>query len=261
MILSEKITELRKRYGFSQEQLGERIGVSRQAVSKWEMAQSVPDISKIIALSDLFGVPADLLLKDDMELDAPFADMGKGHTSAARAEDGVRLISIEEINEYLSARETASKKIALVILLFCTSPFAGILLSAANDQRLGIIGGILEVIILAAAGALLALTVYNMKQYAYIRDPAAELAYGVRGAVGERKNAFGQTRILGIVIGIALLFCSVIPMMICSIFASAGDLAIAACGCVMLLMIAAGICCIVYVCYIYRGFTVVLRHR
>lgn len=259
MILSEKITELRKRCGLSQEQLGEQIGVSRQAVSKWEMAQSVPDINKIIALADFFGVPTDLLLKDDMELDSPVT--GRGNMMpAALPEDGVRAISIEEVNEYLSAREDAAKKIALVILLFCVSPFAGIMLSAANDERLGIVGGIIQVIILAAAAAVLALTVYNMKRY-HMKDAEAELAYGVRGAVEERKDAFGHTHLLGIIIGIVLLLCSVLPMMICAVFTLAGDLAIAACGCVMLLMIAAGICCIVYVCYIYRGFTNVLRHR
>ena len=48
MILSEKITELRKMNGLSQEALGEKIGVSRQAVSKWEMAQTVPDLNMIV---------------------------------------------------------------------------------------------------------------------------------------------------------------------------------------------------------------------
>ena len=67
MIFSEKITELRKRSGLSQEQFGDKIGVSRQAVSKWEMAQSVPDINKVMLMADFFGVTADYLLGRDQE--------------------------------------------------------------------------------------------------------------------------------------------------------------------------------------------------
>ena len=62
MILADKIMELRKRAGWSQEQLAERLGVSRQSVSKWESAQSIPDMSKILQLSGLFGVSTDYLV-------------------------------------------------------------------------------------------------------------------------------------------------------------------------------------------------------
>ena len=54
-MLSEKIYTLRRRMGFSQEQLAERIGVSRQAISKWESGQSTPDLDKLLALSELTG--------------------------------------------------------------------------------------------------------------------------------------------------------------------------------------------------------------
>ncbi|MBO4900824.1 MAG: helix-turn-helix transcriptional regulator, partial [Lachnospiraceae bacterium] len=56
MILADKIIELRKRAGWSQEDLAEKLDVSRQSISKWESAQSVPDMNKIIKLSELFGV-------------------------------------------------------------------------------------------------------------------------------------------------------------------------------------------------------------
>ena len=63
MILADKITQLRKKAGMSQEELADRIGVSRQAVSKWEGSLAVPDINKIIALSEVFGVSTDFLLR------------------------------------------------------------------------------------------------------------------------------------------------------------------------------------------------------
>lgn len=65
MTLNEKIYELRKNAGYSQETLAEKTGVSRQSVSKWETGESVPEIDKIVALSKIFSVTTDYLLNDD----------------------------------------------------------------------------------------------------------------------------------------------------------------------------------------------------
>ena len=64
MTMGEKILALRKARGWSQEELAERIGVTRQAVSRWESGAAKPDADKIIAVCDLFGVSADYLLRD-----------------------------------------------------------------------------------------------------------------------------------------------------------------------------------------------------
>lgn len=65
MTVSEKIYTLRTRLGLSQEELAEKLGVSRQSVSKWETGQSVPDLEKIIKLADLFGVSVDELVREE----------------------------------------------------------------------------------------------------------------------------------------------------------------------------------------------------
>ena len=65
MTLGEKIQALRTAAGQSQEDLAEKLDVSRQAVSKWELDKTVPDVKYIVALSELFGVTTDFLLKDD----------------------------------------------------------------------------------------------------------------------------------------------------------------------------------------------------
>ena len=67
MTLGEKIYNLRTEKGFSQEALGEKLGVSRQSVSKWETDQSVPELDKIVAISEVFGVSTDYLLKEKEE--------------------------------------------------------------------------------------------------------------------------------------------------------------------------------------------------
>lgn len=67
MTLGEKILKLRTEQGLSQETFGERLGVSRQSVSKWETDQSIPELDKIVAISEMFGVSTDYLLKEAEE--------------------------------------------------------------------------------------------------------------------------------------------------------------------------------------------------
>ena len=71
MIFADKLIALRKKEGWSQEELAQQLNVSRQSVSKWEGAQSVPDLDKIVQLSRIFGVSTDYLLKDELEEQEP----------------------------------------------------------------------------------------------------------------------------------------------------------------------------------------------
>ena len=64
MIFADKLIQLRKKQGWSQDELAEKMNVSRQSVSKWECAQSIPDLDKILQLSKLVGVSTDYLLKE-----------------------------------------------------------------------------------------------------------------------------------------------------------------------------------------------------
>ena len=85
MILADKIIKLRKKMGWSQEELAERMNVSRQAVSKWEGAQSTPDLDRILQLSSLFGVSTDYLLKDGTSCSQErYATLSDGEKEGAR---------------------------------------------------------------------------------------------------------------------------------------------------------------------------------
>jgi transcriptional regulator with XRE-family HTH domain len=81
MLLGEKIQQLRKEKGFSQEQLAAQITVSRQAISKWEIGESMPDIDNVIQLSKLFGVSTDFLLKNEIT-DLPMCGCDEDSTEA-----------------------------------------------------------------------------------------------------------------------------------------------------------------------------------
>ena len=74
MKLEEKITLLRKQNGWSQEELAFRLDVSRQSVSKWEMGSSIPELDKIVKMSEIFGVTTDYLLKNDEKNTSPITE-------------------------------------------------------------------------------------------------------------------------------------------------------------------------------------------
>ena len=88
MILAEKITEERKKNGWSQEEMAEKLSVSRQAVSKWESAQSTPDLQKVLRLAEIFGVSTDYLLKDELK-----SETGTEILEYAAEESSVRSVS------------------------------------------------------------------------------------------------------------------------------------------------------------------------
>ena len=81
MTTGEKIAALRREHKLSQEALGEKLGLSRQAVSKWEADQAVPTMDNLMELSRLFGVPVDTLLRHDAPFPAAPAEDGAGKES------------------------------------------------------------------------------------------------------------------------------------------------------------------------------------
>ncbi|MDE6386530.1 MAG: helix-turn-helix domain-containing protein [Lachnospiraceae bacterium] len=99
MTLGEKIYRLRTVQGMSQESFGDTLGVSRQSVSKWETDQSVPELDKIVAISEIFGVSTDYLLKETVQsLDAQQTaqngtDTGSGYSGRTDGDaQGTRVI-------------------------------------------------------------------------------------------------------------------------------------------------------------------------
>ena len=100
MLLAEKIVSLRKKAGWSQEELAEKLDVTRQSVSKWESAQSIPDINKILQMSTLFGVSTDYLLKEEQEEPEFILNEDSGSTR--------RRVSMEEANRFLRIKKKSA---------------------------------------------------------------------------------------------------------------------------------------------------------
>lgn len=87
MILADKLIKLRKKAGLSQEELADKMDVSRQSVSKWESAQCAPELPKLIQLSNFYGVSLDYMLKDDVTEETPVEISGQAAHDTAFASD------------------------------------------------------------------------------------------------------------------------------------------------------------------------------
>lgn len=92
MNFPEKLQKLRKGRGWSQEELANRITVSRQAVSKWELGTAVPDTDNIVQLSELFGVTTDYLIKDNLDCDEDIPAVARTAANVRKAEQSRQLL-------------------------------------------------------------------------------------------------------------------------------------------------------------------------
>ena len=238
MILADKIIRLRKKNGWSQEELADKMNVSRQAVSKWESAQTIPDLAKVLQLSSLLGVTTDYLLKDEIE-DEEFTDDTSSDATVKR-------ISIEEANAYIEQRKKASWRIALATFLCILSPITLIVLTMLSELPNAIVteataSSIGLVVLFAFILCAVPLYIYcgfKNQPYEFLdKNVPFELEYGVKGVVTQRKNAFRPTYIAYNVIATCVCIFSVVPLVLSSF--SENEILVAAA--LALLMIIAGI--------------------
>ena len=176
MDFSEKIAMLRRQKNWSQEELAEKLMVTRQAVSKWESAQSMPDLDKIVQLSELLGVSTDYLLKSDR--DAPEVETPQRTQEKASA----RRVTREEASRFLSLQAAAVPKVSLGVALCVWSPIVLIGLTALGsvfhvkipDSVAGGLGLCVLLGMVAAAVALFLTSGMKLKEFEYLEhDPVA----------------------------------------------------------------------------------------
>ena len=202
MILADKIVSLRKKAGWSQEELAEQLGVTRQSVSKWEGAQSVPDMDKVVQMSRLFGVTTDYLLKDEIEEQA----------AALVEESPLRRVTMGQAADYLARRRAAAPKVAFAVLLCIVSPVTLLLLAAMSEvQRFPIsgnaaagIGLCVMLVLLAVAVSIFLRADADVRDYRFLEEEPFETEYGVTGMVRQRQREYADTRTRYTTIGAVL---------------------------------------------------------
>lgn len=258
MILANKITEERKKNGWSQEELANQLGVSRQAVSKWESASSVPDLQRVLELSKLFGVTTDYLLKDEIGPE-PVAER------MVYSGEELRKVSMEEANAFLALKEKGAEIVANATTLCIISPILLIVLGAiSEDQILPVSEGVAAGVGLVCLLGLIAVAVYLFITYgiredrmAHLEKESFETEYGVTGMAEEKRAFYEPVFAREMAIGVVLCILSVIPIVIAGTM-NAADYICAFCVGFLLLIIAVGVNRIIRVNMIKGSYDILL---
>jgi transcriptional regulator with XRE-family HTH domain len=263
MILADKIVENRKKNGWSQEELAEKLGVSRQSVSKWESAQAVPDLKKILQLSELFGVTTDYLVKDELE-EAPAQEVAPVDNGI---EETTRTVTMEEAASFLKYNETASRMISTGVMICILSPVPLILLGALAEQgRIPLEVAVAEVagtaillFMVAAAVGIFVREGMSGKRYEYLENVDIDTEYGVDGMVRDRREKYRQSYSIQLVIGIVMCVLSAIPLFLAMLVFGENDVASAVSVGAILVLIAAGVFLIVRCSTVWGSFQILLQ--
>ncbi len=262
MILADKIIDLRKKSGWSQEELAEKLGVSRQSISKWEGAQSVPDMNKILKLSEVFGVSTDYLLKDELGVSE-----GTGSVPVDAGSEEIR-VSMEEAVSFLEHKDLSSSRVSLGVMLCIFSPVLLILLAGMQEtglvsltemQAAGI-GVIALFLLVGVAVALFVLTGIHGSKYEYFEKEPIDTEYGVDGLARDKREKYRPVFTRFLTIGIVMCVLAVIPLFLAmSLFGEENDLPYVISIASMLVIIGFGVMLIVRSSIIWGGLNMLLE--
>lgn len=275
MTLSDKIIEERKKKGWSQEELAYKLEVSRQAVSKWESAGSVPDLQRIIQLADLFGVSTDYLLRDNRQ-DSKEGEPYTGGKSDFRRETAepyteesciLSRISPEQANRFLEIKELIAGPVANRVSMCVISPVVLIvLIGMAGDRVLHISENFAMAVGVAFLLCLVAVAVFifircggDVKDTEYLEKEEFETEYAVTHMAKERKIRYAHTYNGGIAIGTVLCILSCVPLILSGISQNTPGYIYCLCVGVLLIVVALGVNIIVRVTVINNSFDILLQ--
>ena len=226
MGISERLTALRKQNGWSQEELAQRLDVSRQAVSKWEGGQAMPDLERVVRMSELFGVSTDSLLKDSPGSDTPVPK-------------AVRAVTMEEAEAFLSLKKTVADRIAWAVLACVLAPIPLLMLSALAgvgripENMAGAVG--IAVLLVLAAGAVAVFVSCGIasERYEYLEKEPIQAARAVVQMAREQQESsrvrYGRWNVAGV----CLCILAALPLLIAAML-SESAVAVTAALCVTL---------------------------
>ena len=260
MILADKIVNLRKRMGWSQEELADQLDVSRQSVSKWESAQSIPDMDKIVKMSTVFGVSTDYLLKDEL------GDEDFGQPMVETNEPGLRKVTMEEASRFMEVRRANAPRLALFSSICVAAPITLILLSSLveygklslREEGAAGIGLCVMFMMIAIAAVGFIRCSSRVSEFAFLDNENFETEYGITGLVKKKRDEFKDTATRINTVSTALVILAMTPLFLALCF-NPQDIVYVYAVCAMLFMIACGVFGFVYVGTINGSFNKLLE--
>ncbi|WP_042145270.1 MULTISPECIES: helix-turn-helix domain-containing protein [unclassified Pseudoalteromonas] len=224
MILADKIAKLRKQLGWSQEELAEKLDVSRQSVSKWESANSIPDLNRIIMLADIFDVTTDFLLKDENET-------FENNTQTTKESDTIQ-VSLDQATKYVENKlAVSSLNTKGIMLCICSVVPLFFFMAMAETNRLNItedIAGALGVVSILVMVSIAIHFFIKTNQFetqtSIIDDEKFELEYGVHSIFTDKLHKIKPTYNTRLSMSIFMFIISFVPVMVISMFFDGSDM-------------------------------------
>lgn len=223
MIFADKLIQLRKKAGWSQEELAEQMDVTRQSVSKWEGAQAIPDIEKMLRLSRLFGVSMDYLVKDEIETDEGIVP---------EKAPLLRHVSMDEVKSFLTMTAETAKIKALAVFLCILSPICLFILGGFaqedsydfSEAAAGGIGMIVLLMIVSVAVVIFMSCERRNAEFEYIEKEVFDMDYGVVEMLKKQKAQYRSTYTSKNIIGTVLSIMALVPLFIGAIINDDSDM-------------------------------------
>ena len=220
MNLADKIMCLRKQKGWSQEELAMRLDVSRQSVSKWESDQSVPEMDKILALSNLFNVTTDYLLKE--ELSEEHANLDEEELELIVP----KTVSSYEAREYLRVMDRESKFIALgvalcilgaisVVFLTGTAGIKPIIGTEQFQLAAGLVG--LFVCVIVAVGIFITSSL-RMNEYDHYSSSVLSVEKRAKEEIKNEYRDYKRKYNVRLTFSVMFLIMGVVPLIVAAIY-------------------------------------------
>ncbi len=265
MNISNRIIKLRKQKGWSQEELAEKLDVSRQSVSKWESGTSVPDLTRILQMSEIFGVTTDYLLKGDGQT-LP-VDSTENEINSYMEEEKISILCDEQIKSFLSDTAHFAHMIALGVVLCILSPvlLIGLAGCVAEEGQGGlsetafvIIGMLALMIMVAVAVKIFISSSVYMNRYKYIKNGEFGLSIGQIDDIEKKFSEFESIFGKGISLGVGLCILSPMPLIIAAVM-EMSDVIVVLMVPVLLIIIAIGVNKFVKLGLIREGYMQLLK--
>ena len=220
MTLSEKITILRKRKGLSQAELAEMLGIAKRTLARWERGEAMPDIQKIVLLSEIFSVSTDSLLIDSIDPE--------------KAEDAMqnkqrRHVSVKQAEEYLKAKFRAAYLIAAATFIMMLAPGIMLIIMALpfRSDILGTVLGLLSFFFLTTLSV--SIYIYSHSKTArfdFIASEDFSLDYGATAMLSKTEERIMLSYAVRNTVAIVLCILSLAPLIIVALISKTSDLII-----------------------------------
>lgn len=264
IMLADKIIMLRKKAGWSQEELAEKLNVTRQSVSKWEGNQSIPDLDKILKLSEIFQVSTDYLLKDAADSEGEISAVS---ASAEQKEETLRSVSAAEARTFFTGKVRVAKVYAAAVFLCVISPITLILLGGLSEMASGFplsenaagaLGLCVLLVLVAIAVMMFIWGGSQGKGFKYLEEEPFILAPEALDLFKEKYNDYQKTYTVMLIVATSLCILTVLPLLLVAIL-SGDDLMLVFMVGILLLCVAVACILFVYFGSIQSAFHILMQ--